>query len=176
MAAIAICRHRSDTAAREEQQRFEELANAVPALIWTADKDGNGTYCNRQLLATLGNISTANWGAVIHPDDREEAITRYQTAMLTNGVYSVEHRNAVQPSGEYRWFNSRCLRYREIQQVRLIAGTVSPLTSMISNLLNLNYVKIAIAWQLLRSFTRGTFSVACSMPIVPCTSSIFRHR
>ncbi len=174
VAAIAICRHRSDTAIREKQQRFEDLANTIPELIWTSDKYGNGTYCNRQLLATLGTLSNANWTDVVHPDDRHESLTRYQAALQTKGLYSVEHRMRVQPSGEYRWFYSRAAASRDSSgEIDCWYGVATDINDL--KLASMHYAKIVIAWRLLPRRRRQYFSVACMMSTSRCTLSIFLH-
>ncbi len=110
LAAIALENHLNEENARESERRFRDLADAVPQIVWTADKNGRFNYRNQRLLDTIGD--TYEWASLVHPDDLQMALNKYVTALSTGEPYHVEHRLRVKPNGEYRWFLSRAIASR----------------------------------------------------------------
>ena len=103
-------RKQADNKIRESEQRYRDLANAMPQLVWTTDEDGNVDYYNSLAADIYGieidaDTGTWNWRAVMHPDD----VARTDVAWLSaqaSGSYEVEHRMRVK-DGSYRWHLSK---------------------------------------------------------------------
>ncbi len=94
----------------ENQRRFRLLAEAVPQFVWTADKLGQITYFNQALYDYSGylpgQLYNNDWLQIVHNDDREETITRWNEALAGGHAYRNEHRFR-RHDGEYRWQLSR---------------------------------------------------------------------
>ena len=60
---------------RESEERFREVANAAPVLIWLADTQNKGIWYNQAWLDFTGRTLEQDlgdgWIENVHPDDRE---------------------------------------------------------------------------------------------------------
>ena len=61
-------RRKAEADLRASEQRFRELADAMPQIVWTAGPDGAIDYCNRRWFEITGHRYTPgaeeNWRAV----------------------------------------------------------------------------------------------------------------
>jgi PAS domain S-box-containing protein len=105
---------RAEAALRLKEERFRQMANSTPAIIWTADPTGAITFHNQRWLDYTGisrEDNVRDWPTVLHPDDLERC-TRAWTAALSQGTdYEIEVRNR-RHDGEYRWFLTRATPIR----------------------------------------------------------------
>ncbi len=103
-------------ALRESEQRFQQLADAMPQLVWTANPDGMVDYYNRRHREFRGITSTApgkwEWMPVVYPDDAETTFTAWQEAVRTGNIYQIEHR-IQREDGSWRWYLSRAVPARD---------------------------------------------------------------
>src|SRR5271168_2117590 len=64
-----------DLTVLDSERRFEELANSMPQIVWSADPSGNIDYYNRRWYQFTGRpegvSGDASWADVVHPDDQE---------------------------------------------------------------------------------------------------------
>ncbi|MEJ2525353.1 MAG: ATP-binding protein [Desulfuromonadales bacterium] len=101
---------KSEIALRESEERFRQLADAMPQLVWTADPMGNIDYCNRRFQEINGLEQKPDgyweWVQVLHPDDRERTVLAWQSAVQNENVYQVEHR-IQRNDGCFRWSLTR---------------------------------------------------------------------
>ncbi|WP_162056292.1 PAS domain-containing protein [Pontibacter pamirensis] len=62
-------------ALKDSEQRFRDMADASPTLIWTLNPDSSMKYANKSLLDFLcvsyERLAVDDWIAYIHPDDLE---------------------------------------------------------------------------------------------------------
>jgi PAS domain S-box-containing protein len=107
-----------DTALRQNEERFRQLANAVPAFVWTCDAAGAAVYFNEPWYEYTGRTPVEslglNWTQVIHRDDRDNAVRLWHAAVGAGQVYEAEAR-LRRFDGEYRWFLSRAHPTRDSQ-------------------------------------------------------------
>jgi PAS domain S-box-containing protein len=119
-------REREELLAREQEvrataeaneQRYRFLAESIPQQVWTAQPDGALDYVNRQTVdyfaRTGDQIVGDNWQQVIHPDDLEACLARWQRSLATGEVYEVEFRLRRGSDGDYRWHLGRALPMRD---------------------------------------------------------------
>src|SRR5262249_42168887 len=93
----------------ESEQRFRQLADSAPVLIWMAGPDRAWTYCSqswlrftgRQLEEELGR----GWLELVHPEDREQCWNISTAAWDARQPFQVEFR-LRRHDGEYRWLLS----------------------------------------------------------------------
>jgi PAS domain S-box-containing protein len=103
---------RIEKALIESEQHFRSVADAVPQIVWITDPEGSYIYFNQKwmdftgltLESSLGN----GWSIPFHPDDRQVAWDAWQSAVRTNGIYSIESR-ICGADGVYRWWLVRGL-------------------------------------------------------------------
>jgi two-component system sensor histidine kinase/response regulator len=91
---------------RENQVRFENMANTAPVMIWIADVDGLFSFLNKVWLDFTGNEMGAdlgmNWLKNVHPEDLEKLLGQYQDAFSSKTSFSCEFR-FKRNDGVYRW-------------------------------------------------------------------------
>ena len=100
---------RSEEAIRDHRMQLDLLAEGVPGFLWKALPDGEVTYLNHYCEDYLGmtpdQVRQSGWIDLIHPDDREEVIRRWN--ILVDGGQWHEHvHRLIGKEGEYRWFQS----------------------------------------------------------------------
>ena len=91
---------------QERKDRFMNLADSAPVLIWMAGPDKLCTYFNKTWLRFTGRKLKDElgdgWIDSIHPDDREKCIDVYYSAFDLMQPFDSEYR-LRHYSGEYRW-------------------------------------------------------------------------
>ncbi len=99
-------RKRAEMTLRESDQRFRQLADAMPQIVWTARPDGNIDYLNRRwteftgLPQTVGNDA---WGQILHPDDSRPANERWAASLRSGTPFEMEIRLLDRRQQSYRW-------------------------------------------------------------------------
>jgi PAS domain S-box-containing protein len=88
------------------EQRFRELLDASPLMVWLAGTDATCTFFNRSWLdfrgRTLEEEQGNGWAEGIHPDDRDLCLETYLKAFASRAPFRVQYR-AQQASGAYCW-------------------------------------------------------------------------
>jgi len=91
---------------RENQIRFENMANTAPVMIWIADVDGLFSFLNKVWLDFTGNEMGddlgMNWLKNVHPEDLEKLLDYYQNAFRLKTPFSCEFR-FKRKDDIYRW-------------------------------------------------------------------------
>ena len=93
----------------ESERRFQLIADAAPAMVWTSLPDRTCDYCNRAWFEFIGGVARGTlgeaWVAAIHPDDLETCRGEYQAAIAEHRDYRWEFR-LRRHDGVYRWVMS----------------------------------------------------------------------
>ncbi|MFW6254475.1 MAG: PAS domain S-box protein [Chitinivibrionales bacterium] len=97
-------------ALRTSEERFRQLADSMPQLVWTANPDGTVDYYN-QKYRDFGGISPGEdgvwkWGPVVHEKDLQPTIDAWSHAVRTGDIYQIEHR-IKHIDGSFHWYLSR---------------------------------------------------------------------
>ncbi|MCQ8127287.1 bacteriohemerythrin [Methylomonas rivi] len=83
-------------ALRESENRFKELADQLPALIWITNTQHIPIFCNRFWVEIFGlpkqKITMDNWHSAIDPDDIELVKQAYQKASTELCEQQIEYR------------------------------------------------------------------------------------
>jgi two-component system, sensor histidine kinase and response regulator len=91
---------------QQSEERFRNMANAAPVLIWMARTDKLYYWFNQVWLdftgRTMAQESGNGWVEGIHPDDRERCLETYVTAFDHRQPFSMEYRLRA-ADGQYRW-------------------------------------------------------------------------
>ena len=120
-AAVAFCtdiseRRRVDRALRASEQRYRDLADAMPLVVWTAQPNGELNYYNQRWFdytgLTLEQTSGAGWQPVLHPDDLQNSVQLWNAAVRTGQPYEIEYR-WQRADGSYRWQLGRAVAVRD---------------------------------------------------------------
>lgn len=106
----------ANAALREGEERFRQLADSMPQIVWTARPGGDIDYLNRRwheftgLPATVGN---EGWGRILHPDDAAPATERWAASLRTGTPFEMEVRLLDTCRRTYRWHLIRTVAVRD---------------------------------------------------------------
>ena len=91
---------------RDSEERFKNMANTAPVMIWIADVEGLFSFVNKVWLdysgGELGSQLGINWLNNVHPDDLEKLVNNYQMALKTKKSFSIEFR-LMDKRRKYEW-------------------------------------------------------------------------
>jgi PAS domain S-box-containing protein len=107
-------RKNAEFALQESENRFRMMANATPALIWTADPDGIITFLSDRWFEYSGverEQQAKERPSILHPGDIERREQAWRAALRNGTPYEIEVRMR-RHDGEYRWFISRAVPIR----------------------------------------------------------------
>ena len=91
---------------RESEERFRNMANAAPVLIWISGSDKLCHWFNQVWLDFTGRTMEQEvgngWAGGVHPDDLDRCLETYVTAFDNRQPFSMEYRLRA-ANGQYRW-------------------------------------------------------------------------
>jgi len=100
---------------RDGERQFRELADAMPQIVWGARPDGHFDYYNRRWYDFTGrpegSNGDSNWADVVHPDDQQQSLERWRSAIQSGDAYEIEYR-LKRKEGGYCWYLTRALPVR----------------------------------------------------------------
>ncbi|GAC1541493.1 MAG: hypothetical protein NVS3B16_05140 [Vulcanimicrobiaceae bacterium] len=101
--------------AAERDDRFRQIADSIPQLMWVADAQGTVEWVNQRWLEFSGQSALAaladGWRTVIHPDDEERANAQWRAAAERGASFECDFRLRG-GDGLYRWFLGRATPVR----------------------------------------------------------------
>ncbi len=101
---------------QRQEKQLRDVVDTVPALAFSTSPDGCDQWVNRRWVEYSGlspkAISGSGWRSVVHPDDLETHVKKWQSSMGSGEPFENEarHRSC---SGEYRWFLVRGVPLRD---------------------------------------------------------------
>ena len=111
----------------ESEEKFRLLADSMPQFIWTSDADGNLNYFSKSVYDYTGltptQIKEEGWLQIVHPNEKEENISKWLHSVKTGEEFMFEHRFR-RYDNEYRWQLSRAIPQKnEAGQIQMWVGT-----------------------------------------------------
>src|SRR4051794_24774526 len=101
---------------RATTERYRQLADAMPQIVWTSDRAGNATYYNRRWFEYTGMdddaVDATAWSRVCHPDELPTVLARREQTLADGTVFEVEYRFRA-ADGTYRWHLGRAVPIRD---------------------------------------------------------------
>ncbi|UUR07605.1 PAS domain S-box protein [Sphingomonas glaciei] len=101
-----IVRVRSEAILRESEDRFRNIADHTPVMLWVTDETGYCTYLNRIWYEFTGQTDGQGegfgWLSAVHEDDRPMAERAFLNANALQQGYEVDFR-VRRADGTYRW-------------------------------------------------------------------------
>ena len=98
---------------KESEERFRQLADLVPQIIWTGEPDGFVDYYNKRWYEYTAfdekEFGDSSWIPLVHPDDASLVVEFWYKSVQTGNPYQIEFRLKNGRTGEYRWFLSKAL-------------------------------------------------------------------
>jgi PAS domain S-box-containing protein len=106
----------AEKAVAESEARFRNLAQSMPNHVWTARPDGQLDWFNDRVYrysgVPAGSLDGDSWGAIVHPDDIDDAAGAWAAARHTGEQYEAEFR-LRRHDGAYRWHIARAVSLRD---------------------------------------------------------------
>jgi len=103
----------------ESEQRFRQLADTMPQIVWTAQPDGHLDYYNERWYEFTGfprdEFGQSSWQRILHADDVQRCIDTYFGCIRAGKPFQIEYRFKDRVDGGYRWFMGRALPIRNEQ-------------------------------------------------------------
>lgn len=94
----------------ESEKKWRDLANAMPAIVWTAGPDGMVDFLNDRWYELTGRSEADslgfNWSQALHPDDYDKCLAVWENARQKEILYEIEMRYRAS-NGEYVWAIAR---------------------------------------------------------------------
>jgi len=104
------------------EQRYRNLAEAIPQIVWTAAADGEITYCNRHWYGYTGlradQAHNRHWLASIAPEDAPAWTAGWRAGLSGTRVFELECR-LRRHDDVYRWH--LCRAVPETENGRIVA-------------------------------------------------------
>lgn len=96
----------AELALRESEQRFRNMADNAPVMIWVTDSTGCCTYLSQSWYNFTGQTEETGlglgWLDAVHPEDFESAKNAFLAANQRHEAFRIEYR-LRRKDGEYRW-------------------------------------------------------------------------
>jgi two-component system CheB/CheR fusion protein len=108
----ATARKGLERALLEQPSEMRQLADSLPALVWTCRADGACEYLSQAWLEYTGIPEPEQlgfgWLQQIHPDERDKVKARWSAAVQAKERFRMNFRLRGR-SGEYRWFAAQAV-------------------------------------------------------------------
>jgi PAS domain S-box-containing protein len=97
---------------RVGEQWLRLVSEAIPQLVWSCSAEGDCEYVNERFIEYTGvayeQALESGWFQCVHPDDREQILSAWLTALEQRTVYDAEYRLCA-ADGSYRWFKAHAV-------------------------------------------------------------------
>jgi PAS domain S-box-containing protein len=92
---------------RESEERFRNMADHAPVMIWVTEPNGNCVFLNQTWYQYTGQRPEtglgAGWVDAVHPDDQERTYSEFSLANQEKRSFRIDYR-LKDRAGNYRWF------------------------------------------------------------------------
>jgi PAS domain S-box-containing protein len=99
-------RRRAEHGLRESEQRFRNLANTLPVMVWTTRTDTTLDFVNHTIVTFTGvpvdDLLENGWLEYLHPDDVDPCQKTFLPAVAARRRFQLEYR-LRRADGAYRW-------------------------------------------------------------------------
>jgi PAS domain S-box-containing protein len=95
----------------ESERRYRFMAESIPAIVWTANPDGDFDYYSKKWTDYTGLSleESKGWGwKLVHADDLELTVDTWRKAVQSGNEYKIEFRIKGK-DGIYRWMLTRAV-------------------------------------------------------------------
>ncbi len=109
-------RKHAEAALRESEHRFRQLADSLPQLVFTCDRQGRPDFLNWRWTEYTGYpeaelLANGRWLECFHPDERSQVMENWIRCVETGFAYTADSRIRAW-NGQYRWFKARAVPIR----------------------------------------------------------------
>jgi PAS domain S-box-containing protein len=113
-------RKQTEAALTQSEERFRQLANAMPQMVWTTDAKGELNYVSQQWIdytgLTLDQTRDPSYAReFMHTDDIQSTQVQWSAALAAETTFQIEMRIKRVSDDTYRWFLVRGVPIRDEQ-------------------------------------------------------------
>ena len=102
---------------QEQEKKFREAVEAMPALAFISLPDGSCTFVNKGWVEytglTVEQARGSGWQAATHPEDLNRVLAKWRASLASGDPLEYETRVRRGTDGEYRWFLTRAVPIRD---------------------------------------------------------------
>ncbi len=113
---------------RESEERYRQLADAMPQIVWMTDPEGRAVYYNRRWYEYTGLEPGAprgdEWRRIVHPGDLGTTLDRRTTTLASGEIFEMQYRFR-RADGAYRWHLGRAVPIRVDGRIESWVGTAT---------------------------------------------------
>lgn len=104
---------------RAAEERYRQLADSMPQIVWTATPNGEVDYINRRWYEFTGFSPSSDvkddWTSLLSKEDLLRRNEAWDHSVQTGEPYEIEYRLKDFRSGSFRWFLARALAVKDNQ-------------------------------------------------------------
>lgn len=105
---------------KQNEERYRNLADSLPIIVWTADKDGKTDYYNQKWYDYTGFEGVESREDVtkklLHPNDYDRALEVWRASNQNKVPYEIEYQFRDRTKeNSYKWFLGRALPIKDQQ-------------------------------------------------------------
>ena len=101
----------------ESEEKFRQMADLIPQIIWTGKADGFIDYYNKRWYEYTGfegkEFGDQSWTPVMHPNDVPVTLKLWYDSIHKGIPFQFENRLKNAETGEYRWFLNKGLPIKD---------------------------------------------------------------
>ncbi|WP_462255134.1 PAS domain S-box protein [Ferruginibacter sp.] len=89
----------------KSEKEFRQLADSLPELVWTTDKDGNQTFASKRWKEYTGldPYDITSFEKMVHPEDLQNVVNAWTECLTAGNIYRTQLR-LKSKNGDYEWF------------------------------------------------------------------------
>lgn len=155
-------RETSQAALQKSEGKFRFMADAMPQLIFTVDQDGSISYFNKRWEEYTGKslqeLMQTGWQQVIHPDDLESTMAKWEVAASSGTEMQIELRKRDK-NGTYRWHLCRSIPMKNAEgNITMWIGSSTDIhdtRKLVQELLDSNEQMVLLADQVQHAYEKA---------------------
>jgi len=136
MAVDVTREQRQAQALRESEERFHNLADHAPIMLWVTDGEGRCTYLNPRWCELTGQTLEhglgAGWVEAVHPDDRATTYAAFLEAQARQAEFQIRYRLVDHAGGIHEAIDSAAPRLAADGSFLGYVGTVVDVSELLA--------------------------------------------